>query len=242
MNLRAILNVVGILLILLAVILILPVAVSLYYDDPALNGHMGETTAFGWTAFLSGAFGLALWKIFPPGIDHLRDREGFAIVGFSWIAIVAFGALPMYLSGACPRFVDAYFETMSGFTTSGASILTMIDGLPHGILFWRNLMQWMGGMGIILLSLFSLWGMRDMHTMNGLKSGMSFVISAISVATFAIAGIIRWPEALMMALASVAGGFAGASLARVLGRRIVRIIVIITGLTMSTIFFLRIFW
>ena len=99
-----------------------------------------------------------------------------------------------------------------------------------------------GGLGIILLSLFSLWGMRDMHTMNGLKSGMSFVISAISVATFAIASIIRWPEALMMALASVAGGFAGASLARVLGRRIVRIIVIITGLTMSTIFFLRIFW
>ncbi len=204
MNLRAILNVVGILLILLAVILVLPVAVSLYYDDPALAGHMGETTAFGWTAFLSGAFGLALWKIFPSGIDHLRDREGFAIVGFSWIAIVAFGALPMYLSGACPRFVDAYFETMSGFTTTGASILTAIDGLPHGILFWRNLMQWMGGMGIILLSLaiFPALGIGSFHLFKAEIPGGATVERMLP--RLAETAKVLWKTYVVLTLAEVA--------------------------------------
>lgn len=98
-----------------------------------------------------------------------------------------------------------------------------------------------GGLGIILLALFSLWGMRDLNAMNGLKSGVSFVISAISVATFAIAGIIVWKAALVMALAAIAGGYAGASLARALPRPVVRAVVIVTGLTMSTVFFVRVF-
>ncbi len=177
MNLRAILNVIGILLILLAVILILPIAVSLIYNDPAIPGYMGETSAFGLASFLSGAFGMLLWKVFPSGIDHLRDREGFAIVGFAWITIVFFGALPLYLTGACPQFVDAYFESMSGFTTTGASVLTAIDHLPHGILFWRNLMQWMGGMGIILLSLaiFPALGIGSFHLFKAEIPGGSTV-------------------------------------------------------------------
>lgn len=177
MNIRAILNVVGILLILLAVILILPIAVSLIYDDPAISGFMGETSAFGLASFLSGACGVFMWKMFPSGIDHLRDREGFAIVGFAWVTIVFFGALPLYLTGACPHFVDAYFESMSGFTTTGASVLTAIDPLPHGILFWRNLMQWMGGMGIILLSLaiFPALGIGSFHLFKAEIPGGSTV-------------------------------------------------------------------
>ena len=153
MNLKAIFNVVGILLILLSGILLVPLAVSLIYSDPAQAGHWAPVEAFLVSCIGSGITGFLLWKLLPSGIEKLRDREGFVIVGVAWIIITFFGALPFYLTGACPQFVDAYFESMSGFTTTGASILTAIDSLPHGILFWRNLMQWLGGMGIIILSL-----------------------------------------------------------------------------------------
>ena len=153
MNLKAIFNVVGILLILLSGILLVPLAVSLFYADPALPGHLTPMIAFLGSCIASGVTGFILWKLLPSGIEKLREREGFVIVGVAWIIITFFGALPFYLTGVCPEFVDAYFESMSGFTTTGASILTSIDTLPHGILFWRNMMQWLGGMGIIILSL-----------------------------------------------------------------------------------------
>ncbi|CCQ91950.1 Potassium transport system, membrane component TrkH [Nitrospina gracilis 3/211] len=153
MNLQAIFNVVGVLLILLGAILIVPLLVSLYYLEPGLHGAMAPHTAFLIVAILSVVVGSALWKYLPSGIEKLREREGFAIVGVSWVSLTLVSCLPLYLTGACPSFVDAFFETMSGFTTTGASVLSNIDDLPHGVLFWRNLMQWMGGMGIIMLSL-----------------------------------------------------------------------------------------
>jgi hypothetical protein len=96
-----------------------------------------------------------------------------------------------------------------------------------------------GGLGIVLLALFSLWGMKDINTMNGLKNGLSFVLSAISVATFAVAGIVAWPQALAMMLAAVAGGYLGAPIARALPAKFVRGIVIGVGAAMSAIFFVR---
>jgi len=98
-----------------------------------------------------------------------------------------------------------------------------------------------GGLGIVLLALFSLWGMRDLNRMNGLKSLLSFILSAISVLTFAIAGIVEWPQALLMMVAATAGGYAGAPLARILPRTVVRATVIVVGASMSIIFFLRLF-
>jgi trk system potassium uptake protein TrkH len=83
----------------------------------------------------------------------LRPKEGFAIVTFGWLSFAVFGSLPFLLSGAIPSFTNAFFETMSGFTTTGATILEDIERLPHGILFWRSLTHWIGGMGIIVLSL-----------------------------------------------------------------------------------------
>ncbi|MFQ5671994.1 MAG: TrkH family potassium uptake protein [Nitrospinales bacterium] len=165
MNLKAVFNVVGILLILLAAILLLPVGVSLYYRQAALDGYFSETAAFSLTLAVALATGLGLWKFLPSGVETLRDREGFVIVSFSWISISLFGALPYYLSGVCPEFIDAYFESMSGFTTTGATILRDIDPLPRGILFWRNLTQWLGGMGIIMLSLaiFPALGIGGFH-------------------------------------------------------------------------------
>ena len=96
-----------------------------------------------------------------------------------------------------------------------------------------------GGLGIVLLALFSLQGMRDLDAMNGLKMGLSFLLSVVSVATFAAAGLVAWPEAAVMMAASTAGGYLGAPLARALPRRVVRGTVIAVGATMSVIFFAR---
>lgn len=96
-----------------------------------------------------------------------------------------------------------------------------------------------GGLGIVLLALFSLWGMRDINVMNGLKNALSFVLSAISVATFAAAGIVAWPQAALMMAAATMGGYVGAPVARALPAWMVRAGVIAVGVTMSTVFFWR---
>lgn len=96
-----------------------------------------------------------------------------------------------------------------------------------------------GGLGIVLLALFSLQGMRDLNAMNGLKNGLSFLLSAISVAIFAVAGLVAWPQAVAMMLAATAGGYAGAPLARALPRSQVRGIVIVVGVAMSMVFLAR---
>jgi len=83
---------------------------------------------------------------------NIGRREGYIIVSIAWIVISLFGTLPYLISGAIPNFTDAFFETISGFTTTGASILTDIESVPNGILFWRSMTQWIGGMGIIVLS------------------------------------------------------------------------------------------
>jgi trk system potassium uptake protein TrkH len=177
MNIQAILNVVGVMLILLSGLLLAPLGVSFYYGDLPLEGYISETSAFCITCAIGLLTGLILWKLFPSGIEKLRDREGFAIVAASWMAMSAFGALPIYLAGICPNYIDALFESTSGFTTTGASILVDIDSVPHGILFWRNLMQWVGGMGIILLSLaiFPMLGIGSFHLFKAEIPGGSTV-------------------------------------------------------------------
>ncbi len=125
--------------------MLLPILVSLIYAEDDL-------TSFIISAGITGLTGLVLFFTFRTEHD-LRLREGFALVTFAWLSFALFGALPFYLSGYIPSFTDAFFETMSGFTTTGASILTDIELLPHGLLFWRSFTHWIGGMGIILLSL-----------------------------------------------------------------------------------------
>ena len=83
----------------------------------------------------------------------VAKREAYVIVTLGWVVLSLFGTLPFILSGSIPNFTDAFFETMSGFTTTGASVLNDIEALPHGVLFWRSMTQWIGGMGIIVLSI-----------------------------------------------------------------------------------------
>ena len=99
-----------------------------------------------------------------------------------------------------------------------------------------------GGLGIVLLALFALWGMVDIHSMNGLKSGLSFALSAISVAVFAVGGLVEWHHAVGMMVASTLGGYAGAPIARMLPKSVVRGVIAFVGFTMSAVFFARLIW
>ena len=94
--------------------------------------------------------GLVLWY-FTQGPMHLSRKDGFGVVTFSWLAVAHFGALPYLLTGDLAHPITAIFETMSGFTTTGASALDDVDSLQKGILFWRSMTQWLGGMGVVIL-------------------------------------------------------------------------------------------
>ncbi|MGM9618903.1 MAG: TrkH family potassium uptake protein [Oscillospiraceae bacterium] len=145
MNHKLVAKVLGAMLCVEGVALLLPAVVSMLYQD-------GSLEAFMLTAVVSFAVGLPLASMNTAGL-RMQRRDGFACVGLCWILLGAVGALPYVISGAIPRYVDALFETISGFTTTGASILSAVEGLPKGILFWRSLTNWMGGMGVLVLIL-----------------------------------------------------------------------------------------
>ena len=134
--------------------------VSLYYGDPT------------WSSFLvTIAFLLMLClfaRFFKPKNRVIYAREGFVIVALSWLVMSLFGALPFFLSHEIPSLVDAFFETVSGFTTTGASILTNVEAMSRGLLFWRSFTHWIGGMGVLVfvLAIIPLAGERSMHLMR----------------------------------------------------------------------------
>ena len=127
------------------------------------NGAMGFALAIGLLLIL-GLPGVLI----RPKDRVIYAREGMVIVALSWILLSAFGALPFYFSGAIPRYIDCFFETVSGFTTTGATILAEIESLPRGILFWRSFTHWVGGMGVLVfvLAIVPLAGDRSMHLMR----------------------------------------------------------------------------
>lgn len=148
MNFPLVLNILGALLIFLAGALLFPAGVSVWYHDGALPALLES-------ALISLVAGLVLMAL-TRGSRSKREpaiRDGFAIVTFGWLTFALFGAIPFTLSGAIPSYLDAVFETMSGFTTTGATILINVELLPESLLFWRAASQWLGGMGIIVLSL-----------------------------------------------------------------------------------------
>ena len=133
--------VIGRILLTEAALLMLPMAVALGYGEAA--------APFLIPALLLALIGLLL-GLRAPQKSSLYARDGFAVVALAWVLMSAFGALPFVISGDIPSFVDAFFETVSGFTTTGASILTEIEPLHRGILFWRSFTHWVGGMGVLV--------------------------------------------------------------------------------------------
>jgi len=116
----------------------------------ALINHEKAAIAFALSIGIIAAIGAALMRIKTP-ISRIFTRDGFAIVSLSWILVTLFGTLPFLLSGSIPSFIDALFETASGFSTTGSSILTDVEALPKSVLFWRSSTHWLGGMGILVL-------------------------------------------------------------------------------------------
>lgn len=147
MRWRYILNTVGVLTLFFGGTMVVPLAFDLFAMDRSL---MPMVKAMGITLIC----GMALMALFRhEKTETMSQREGMAIVSLGWTAIGLFGALPFYFSDASFCFVDAFFESVSGFTTTGSSILTDIEGLSPGLLVWRSFIQWLGGMGIIVLSI-----------------------------------------------------------------------------------------
>lgn len=145
MHIRSVLHVQGVLLLFGALFMLTPLPFSFYYGD-------GDGPAILLSAGITAAAGFLIYR-FTRLTHELRMREGFAVVAFAWLFFSFFGSLPYLLTGAIPGFTDAFFETVSGFTTTGATILGNIEALPRGILFWRSMTQWMGGMGIVVFTL-----------------------------------------------------------------------------------------
>ena len=149
-----------------AALLLLPAMASLIYGEWMVLG------VFLLTAALSAVAGALLHRI-KPRSQIFYMREGFATTALCWLLISVVGAVPFVLTGSIPNPVDAMFETVSGFTTTGASILPAVEDLPRGILFWRSFTHWIGGMGVLvfLLSLLPLTGGSHVNLMKAESPG-----------------------------------------------------------------------
>jgi len=146
MNYKVIGFILGILLMIEGSFMLLSVPVSAFYGE-------GDILPILISCLITLFAGALLFLVFRKSDKSIGRREGYIIVSSGWVVFSIFGAVPFYFADAIPSYTDAFFETMSGFTTTGASILADVEALSHGLLFWRSLTQWIGGMGIIVLSL-----------------------------------------------------------------------------------------
>lgn len=145
MNRRMVLYMVGQIVKLEAALLVLPLGVSAIYSE------WPQCLAFAITIIAALAVGFALTLISRPENEVIFAKEGFVIVALAWLLLSAIGALPFTICGDIPSYVDALFETVSGFTTTGSSILTDVEAMSKGMLFWRSFTHWIGGMGVLVL-------------------------------------------------------------------------------------------
>lgn len=144
-NLGIIINVAGVLLMLLGGFMLTTLPFSFYFQEADIQAIIASS-------FTCISIGLATWYFSRHTKKNIGKREGFLIVALGWGTISLFSALPYIFSGVLPSFSNAFFESVSGLTTTGASVINDIEAVPKGILFWRSLTQWLGGMGIIVLT------------------------------------------------------------------------------------------
>jgi len=167
MNYRMIKHILGWILIFEALFMVVPLITGIIFREKA-------TAAFIISIIIClAAGGLCLIK--KPQKNTLYSREGFVIVSLSWIVLSLFGAVPFVISGSIPGYIDALFETVSGFTTTGASILSEVESLPKCILIWRSFTHWVGGMGVLvfIMAFLPLSGAQNMHLMKAESPGPS---------------------------------------------------------------------
>ena len=165
-NFKTIIRIIGILLLLETVMFLVCSSVSFYYRE---SDMLDFWKAGGITAWI----GLLLAALGKGGERQLTRRDGYVLVSFAWVAFSLFGMLPFYIGGYIPDIADAFFETMSGFSSTGATILDDIESLPHGILFWRSMTQWIGGLGIIMftIAVLPIFGVSGLQVFAAEASG-----------------------------------------------------------------------
>lgn len=168
-NVGLIIRIIGFLLIVEGVFMLTALPFTYLYCGPGC-------LAIPISAAITIAFGAWGWLSNRKASKQVGKREGYIIVTFSWIFISLFGSLPFIISGEIPSFTDAFFETMSGFTTTGATILTDIEAMPKDLLYWRSMTHWMGGMGVIVLSvaILPILGIGGMQLFMAEMSGITY--------------------------------------------------------------------
>ena len=168
MNKRLVLRLLGAILLIEALAMAPALAIALLYGD-------GDALSLAATGAILVTLGFPAWRFARPREQNLRAREGFLVVALSWVLLSAFGALPFVFSGMIPNYEDAFFEAVSGFTTTGATVLGDFDGLPRGVMFWRSFTHWIGGMGVLVLTLALLPQMtgRSSHLVRAESPGPS---------------------------------------------------------------------
>ncbi len=164
MNYKMVIYTIGQVVLLEAAMLALPLFVCLYYGEASAISYLYAIVA-------AVAIGGGMVLLFRPKNRVIFAREGFTIVSVSWLLLSAIGALPFTISGDIPSYVDAFFETVSGFTTTGASILTDVEAMGRGNLFWRSFTHWVGGMGVLVLVTIIASKLPD-RSMNILRAEM----------------------------------------------------------------------
>ena len=168
-NTRMVFRTMGALLLIEAVFMTMALFVSLWYGEADSGVFLLSTII----TLLAGVIGLLVGR---RAESRMGEREGYVIVAMVWVVFSAFGLLPYYLSGQVPTLTDAWFESMSGFTTTGATIIPDLEVITHGLLFWRSLTQWIGGMGIIVLSIaiLPIFGLNGMQLYAAEVSGLTY--------------------------------------------------------------------
>lgn len=155
---KIILRILGLLLLIEAAFLFTSLAVALFYNEHNLNTYYYSLAAMVGTGALFAYIGRGKER-------NISRKDGYIVVTLCWILFSFFGAVPYYLSGCLPNVTDAFFETMSGFSTTGASVLNDIEALPHSLLFWRSMTHWVGGLGIMFftVAVFPIFGLGDIN-------------------------------------------------------------------------------
>ena len=168
-NTRMVFRTMGALLLIEAVFMTMALGVSLWYNEADSDIFLLSTIV----TLLAGVIGLLIGR---RAESRMGEREGYVIVAMVWVVFSFFGMLPYYLSGQVTTLTDAWFETMSGFTTTGATIIPDLNVITHGLLFWRSLTQWIGGMGIIVLSIaiLPIFGLNGMQLYAAEVSGLTY--------------------------------------------------------------------
>lgn len=203
-------------------LLLIPMAIGVLYHEQSAMSFLAVSVLLIICYLIGGRK--------TPENTRIYAKEGLVIVATAWIFWSAFGALPFFLSGSIPNYIDAFFETVSGFTTTGSTILTEIEHLPKGIIFWRALTHWIGGMGVLVfvMVLTSLDEKNSMHLMRAevpgpeadkltpktrntaqLLYGMYFVLTAVEVAFLMLGGMNLFDSVTHAFSTAGTGGFSG---------------------------------